>query len=300
MMKIININDLKNFNDKTIITIGFFDGIHKGHQKILNVLVKKAKYYNAKSVVISFDNDILNLWKLTNCLMSLNKKIKAFKSLKIDYLLLLEIKDNFQNLNPDEFVKLYLEPLNCLGLVLGSDFSFAKNKMGNINYFKENTLYKIFEIKDVYYKNNKISSSYIRNLLLNGAIKEANKLLYMPFSLKSRIIKGLQNGQKINFKTANLKIYNSCYLLKHGVYFGYAYVNKNKYKAMINVGYNPTIKNNKTLKIEAHLLNFNQNLYNHIIEIEFLKYHRKEHTFKSLIYLKKQLQKDLKKLELFS
>ena len=69
---------------------------------------------------------------------------------------------------------------------------------------------------------------------------------------------------------------------------------------MINVGYNPTIKNNKTLKIEAHLLNFNQNLYNHIIEIEFLKYHRKEHTFKSLIYLKKQLQKDLKKLELFS
>lgn len=296
-MKILDLKDLKNFKDNSCVTIGFFDGIHVGHQSILNTLVNFGKSNNLKSVVITFDDSVLSLFKMSKNLMDINDKIAILDKLNVDYLIVLKVSDNFMSLCANDFKDLYLEKLNCKAVICGSDFSFAKNKEGNIKFIKENTNYKVIEVDDVYVNNDKISSTFIRNLLLEGKISQANELLFSPFKIKSNVVNGLEIGRTIGFKTANLKIRNQCYLLKHGVYFGKVNIDNHIYKAMINVGFNPTINDNENLKIEAHILDFNKLIYNEEIELTFLKYHRDEIKFDNLESLKKQLINDLNTLK---
>lgn len=296
-MKILDLNDLKNLTNNSVVTLGFFDGIHLGHQTILKQLVNKSKELNYKSVVITFDDDVLSMFKISNNIMDLNVKIKAFETLNIDYVLILKANHQFMNLNAKEFVNEYLEKLNTKVLVCGSDFSFACKKQGNISFIKNNTNYQVIEVDDVYLDNVKISSSYIRNLLNEGKINEANKLMLNKFTLNSQVISGKEIGRTIGFKTANLKINNPSKLLKHGVYFGYVIYNNNKYKAMVNVGYNPTVNEIKELKIEVHILSFNENIYGKNISVTFECFHREEIKFESLDDLKNQLTNDLDKLK---
>ncbi|MCI5745850.1 MAG: bifunctional riboflavin kinase/FAD synthetase [Erysipelotrichaceae bacterium] len=295
-MKILKVEDLKNFNENTAITIGFFDGLHLGHQKIINSLLKKSQSSHLKSLIITFLDDVLTLFKMQNCIYDSETKLDIFKQLGVDYVLLLSSKDKFMSLSANEFVKTYLDKLNCKAIICGSDFSFAKNKEGNISFLKENCNYDLVEVDDVYIDGQKISSTYIRKLLLNGEISKANKLLYKPFFVSSFVIDGLKIGRSIGFKTANIKVTSSCYLLKHGVYFGKAMVNDKFYKAMINVGVNPTINDSNILKIEAHILDFNESIYNEKISVIFMYYHRDEKCFSSLDELKNQLSIDAKAL----
>lgn len=296
-MKKIDLKNLQDFNESTCITIGFFDGIHKGHQCILNTLIKTAKLKNLKSVVITFDDSVLKRFKMSRCIMDMEEKIKTFNQFEIDYILLLSVTDNFMNLSADEFIHSFLNRLNCQCLVGGSDFHFAKNKEGNISYLKKNTNYDIVEVKDVYIQQNKVSSTYIRQLILNGQVQKANELLFTPFKIYSKVIDGRKIGRTIGFKTANIQINESCLLLKHGVYFGRVEIEHAFYKAMINVGYNPTIKEDKVLKIEAHILNFEKQIYDCPITLIFQVYHREEMKFASLEELKAQLNKDVSLLE---
>lgn len=297
MMKLIDLNDLKNFNDFSVITIGFFDGLHVGHQVIFNTLKKVSKEKNYKSVVITFDESVLSLFKMSKQICSVNQKLKTFKDFDIDYVLLLKVKDNFIGLSAKEFIDKYLTPLNCKEIICGSDFSFAKNKEGNIQYLKENTDYNIISVDDVVVDSNKISSTFIRNLLGQGKISDANKLLYKPFNVDSNIIQGKRIGRTIGFKTANLEINDSMYLLKNGVYFGLSTIEDKVYKCMINVGVNPTIDDSNNLKVEVHILDFKDDIYDKNINVTFLKYHRSEVEFDSLDKLKEQLNKDCKELE---
>ena len=297
-MKILDLKDLNNLKDNSVVTLGFFDGIHLGHQAILNALVNKAKILNYKSVVITFSDDVLNLFKMNNNIMLLNDKLNCFEKLNVDYVLVLKVSDNFMSLTAKDFIDCYLEKLNTKLLICGSDFSFAKNKEGNIDYIKNNTNYEIVEIDDVYYNNDKISSTYIRKLLNDGNITKANKLLFKPFSLESKVIGGKEIGRTIGFKTANLIINNPAKLLKHGVYFGVVSFENNSYKAMINVGFNPTVNSQlDDLKVEVHILDFNKNLYDKSINVTFLHFHRNEMKFDSLEDLKRQLDKDLNVLK---
>ena len=296
-MKILDLKDLKNLKNNTAVTIGFFDGVHKAHEVILSSLVNISKNNNYKSVVITFDDDILSLFKMSNNIMNLNEKISAFNSIGIDYVLILKVSDNFMNLSAREFIEQYLESMNCKCIVCGSDFSFAKRKEGNIDYIRNNTDYDIVLIDDIYDEdNNKISSTYIRNLLLNGNVIQANKYLYSKFEINSSVISGKEIGRTIGFKTANLLINNQCKLLHKGVYFGKAIIDEVAYKAMINVGYNPTISESNDLKVEVHIYNFSQDIYNKNIKIIFDKFHRDEMKFDSLNDLQNQLNEDLKKL----
>ncbi len=299
-MKILDWKNLKVFKEKTCITIGFFDGIHKGHQLILNTLVKKAKERNIKSVVITFDETILAKFKMSQCISDMKMKLKAFEDYDIDYVLLLSKEDHFMNLSADEFIAQYLNRLNCQTMVCGHDFSFAAKKEGNINYLKQKTSYDIVVVDDVYLNQQKISSTYIRKLIAYGQIQNANTLTLYPFTLYSKVINGRKIGRTIGFKTANIQVNESCKLLKHGVYFGKVEIENVIYKAMINVGYNPTIKDDKILKVEAHILDFEKEIYDCPITLIFNVYHREEIKFTSLEDLKNQLTKDLEALRKLS
>ena len=175
-MRILDLSELKNYKENSCVTIGFFDGLHLGHKKIINSLIKNEKNNNLKSVVITFSDDVLSYFKVSNPIFPLKNKIEFFESLNIDYLLVLSIKDNFVNLDANSFLNKILKPLNCKKIVCGNDFSFAKNKEGNIEFIKNNTNIDIEIVDDVYFNNNKVSSSYIRILLLNGKVDIDNKL----------------------------------------------------------------------------------------------------------------------------
>ena len=203
-MKILDLKDLKNLKKNSVVTLGFFDGIHKAHEVILSSLVNISKENNYNSVVITFSDDILNLFKMSNNITSLNDKLEVFKNMDIDYVIVLKKSDNFMSLTAKEFINQYLKPINCKTIVCGSDFSFAKNKEGNINYIKENTDYNVILIDDIYDENNnKISSTYIRKLLKDGNVSLANKYLYKNFKIDSKVISGKEIGRTIGFKTAN-------------------------------------------------------------------------------------------------
>lgn len=297
-MKILDLKDLKKYKNNSVVTIGFFDGIHKAHQVLLNNLVTKAKENNYESVVITFSDEVLSLFKMSNNIMTLDDKLGILRQLGVDNVVVLSPLDNFMGMSAKEFKEVYLDSLNTKIVVCGSDFSFAKNKEGNIEYLKNNSNYEILEIEDIFDENsNKISSTYIRNLLKEGKVDLANKYLYSNFSTNSLVISGKEIGRTIGFKTANLLINNQLKLLKHGVYFGKVFFDNMEYKAMINVGYNPTVNDEESLKVEVHIANFNKEIYDDTIKVVFVKFHREEKKFASLNELQTQLQLDLIKLE---
>lgn len=298
MMKLIDLNDLKNFKDNSVITIGFFDGLHKGHQVILSTLSSLAKANNYKSVVISFDESVLDLFKMSKNICSVSQKLESFNTFDIDYVLLLKVSDNFMGLSAKEFIDSYLDKLNTKIVVCGNDFSFAKNKEGNIDYVRKHTNYDIVSVDDEYVNDIKISSTYIRSLLTNGNITLANSLLYEDFNIVSKVIQGKKIGRTIGFKTANVKVNNQVSLLKKGVYFGKAIIDNKAYKAMINVGINPTIKDSlENIKVEAHILGIDFDLYDKEIKVVFNQFHREEIKFDSLEKLKQQLTNDANELD---
>ena len=231
-MKILDLNDLKNFTNNTCVTLGFFDGMHVGHQKIFNTLINTCINNNYKSVVITFDNSSLNLFKMTRNINSLEDKLHIFEQYNIDYVVLLKTQDKFMNLSAKEFINTYLEPLHCKCVICGSELTFAKNKEGNMEYLKNNTTYQIISVSDVYEDDIKLSSTYIRKLISEGYVSKANKILYKPFSITSSVISGHQIGRSIGFKTANIKVNDSCNLLKHGVYFGKVVIDNTYYKCL--------------------------------------------------------------------
>ena len=293
MMKILDLKDLNHYSENSCVTLGFFDGIHLGHQAILNTLVNKAKINNLKSVVITFDDSVLQLFKMSKNIISTADKLSYLSELGVDYVLLLKTSDNFMGLSAIEFKKQVLDKLNCKVLVSGNDLSFARKKEGNVNFLKENSNYEINIVDDVYVDFNKISSTYIRSLLLDGKVDKVNKLLYKPYSITSNVIEGFKIGRTIGFKTANINVTSSCYLLKHGVYFGKIIIEDKEYKTMVNVGINPTINSNEDLKVEAHILDFDLDVYYKYVKLIPEKYYREEVKFEKLEDLKNQLQIDL-------
>ena len=299
-MKILDLKDLKNLKDNTCVTLGFFDGMHLGHQKILSVLSSTAKENDLKSLVITFAEDVLNLFKMTKSIVSIEEKLSAIASFNIDYVLVLKVTDNFMGLSAIEFKEQVLDMINTKYVICGSDFSFARKKEGNIEFLRNNSNYNIIQVDDVIINGDKVSSTFIRNLISNGNVDKANQLLFKSFSINSSVENGLKIGRNIGFKTANLKITDSCYLLKQGVYFGYVSYNNIDYKAMINVGINPTINLNDNLKIEAHILDFSEEIYNEKISLTFLTYYREEKKFENLDELRNQLSIDAYNLKKFN
>lgn len=300
-MKKLDINNIKdNIIKDSVVAIGFFDGIHLGHQKILSKVAKIASNNNLDSIVVTFSDVLLKMFKMKYTITTYSQKIKEIRKYGINYNLTINKQNKLYNLSAKEFLDFLVDKLNCKYLVCGKDLCFGNDRLGNIDFIKKYSNINVIEVDDVIIDNIKISSSYIRNLLLNGDIEKANKYLSIPFNLKGIVIKGKQIGRTINYKTANLKVPMNSYCLKHGVYYGKVFIKNDVYFAMINIGNNPTIDNSLNLKIEANILNIDKDLYNQNITIQLLKYHREEIKFASIEKLKEQLDIDFNQLVEFA
>ena len=277
-------------SDVEVTCIGAFDGVHKGHIELIN----KTKEINKNFQIVTFD-EIPKLYfdKSLKPLLDNKNKNNIFNNLKPTNLIYLKF-DEINQLSSDEFLKYLDINLRTKKIVFGKDFKFGKNRSGDvdniISYFgKDNVIL----LSDYIIDNEKVSSTKIRNFLDTGNIQKANNFLGREYELSGLVVKGKKLGSKIGFPTANLQLNNDLYLPKFGVYEISCKVNGNLFKGILNIGITPTVLNSKKVKIEAHLFNFNENIYDKNIIIQLKKFIREEIKFNSIDDLIKQINIDI-------
>ena len=295
----------KNFNINknhkgSIILIGNFDGVHLGHQKLFKLAQSYKKKYSLRIGVINFDpmpkmffNQSLKNFRLS----SIDQKIDLLDNLGVDFIATKKFDRTFSKTKSINFIKNVLyQKLNAKFIFVSNNFRFGNKREGDVNLLIKNEKkykYKVVEPKPLSVKQKVVSSTLIRNLLENGFLEKANKLLGRNWSIVGIVQKGRQIGKKIGFPTCNIDI-KDYVLAKPGVY-AVKVLRKNnlKYlKGIANLGYRPTF-NQKKILLEVHLFNFSGNLYNKYLSVEFLKFIRKEKKFKNVDQLKIQIQTDL-------
>ena len=297
------INGIDNFsiNCESIITIGTFDGVHKGHQKILKKLIKESYKLNLESIVLTFfphPRIVLNPNSPLKLINTIDERSSLFKKSGIDTLITHPFDKNFSELSPEEFVKnILVNKLNIKKILIGYDHRFGKNRTAGIKDLKKLGLkynFNVIEISAEEQNNISISSTKIRNSIIEGNIRKANSFLGYDFSLKGKVIKGNKIGRTIGFPTANLEIDEEYKLIpKNGVYLIYTKFEKQVFFGMMNIGVKPTLKFKKE-SIEVNLFDWEKDIYGEFIEVFFLDYIRDEKKFDSLIELTHQIKIDKK------
>ena len=289
---IINYSEHKN----SAVTIGSFDGIHLGHEKILKKLKKEALKDNLLSVILTFDPHPRTILKNEKSIKSINlieEKKDILKKFKIDIVVIHPFSKSFSKLSSLEFIRdILVKKFKIKKLILGFNHSFGKNReatVKDINKFSKELNFQLIEVKAKKLNNLNISSTLIRNYILNGEIKKANLNLGRMFSFTGIVIRGFGLGKKLNFPTANIKIENNKKIFpKSGVFFVNAIIKKKQYFGMMNIGNRPTL-NRKKKSIEIHFFDLNMDLYGEKIEV-FLNFKiRDEIKFSSLKELQKQI-----------
>lgn len=288
--------------NKTFVTIGTFDGVHIGHQKVLSNLVLSAEKNNASSVLLTFfPHPRMVLQKNTDIKLinTLEERIELLKKTGLDSLVIHEFTEDFAEITALEFVKnVLVDHLKIANLIIGYDHRFGKNREGNFDQLSEYGNIFGFEVNKISQQeidHITISSTKIRKAIELGNIEEANRYLGYHFMLKGEIVKGNNLGEKIGFPTANLSIKESYKLLpKTGSYIVKSELENQTVYGMMNIGYNPTVKGKKQT-IEIHFFDFNKDLYGKKIQIDVLKFLRDEQKFDSVEVLKKQLVNDRQK-----
>ena len=290
-----------NFNHKnSIILIGNFDGIHKGHQKLFLLAKKYKKKYSSKIGVLTFEpmpkmffNKNLNNFRIS----SLQQKINNLKDLNVDFLLIKKFDRKFSKIKSIKFIKEILgKKLKPKFIFVSNNFRFGNKREGTVRElikFEKKCGYKVVKPQPLLTDKKIASSSLVRKFLKRGKLEKANKILNRNWSITGKVQKGKQLGKKIGFPTANIDIKD--YILAcPGVYAVKAkrYGENNFIKGIANLGYRPTF-NGKKILLEVHLFNFSGNLYNKYLTVEFKKFIRKEKKFKNVDQLRKQIKTDL-------
>jgi riboflavin kinase/FMN adenylyltransferase len=296
--------DLNNYTskNKTFVTIGTFDGVHLGHQKVLSNLVVGAKKRNASSVLLTFfphPRMVLQKDSPIKLINTIEERIELLKKIGLDALVIHEFTEDFAEKTALDFVEnVLVNHLKISNLIIGYDHRFGKNREGNYDQLTEYGKIFDFEVTKIPQQeidHITISSTKIRKAIELGNIEEANRYLGYCFMLTGEVVKGYNLGKKIGFPTANLAIKEPYKLLpKTGSYVVKAELENETVYGMMNIGYNPTVKGKKQTT-EIHFFDFNKDLYGKKIQIDVLKFLRDEQKFDSVEDLKNQLMKDKQK-----
>ena len=291
--------DQINIDEKLCLTIGNFDGIHKGHREIIKNLIQQTKKSNLKSAILSFTpHPKIYFNKQKNFMInSQSKKKEILKDLGLDYLIDLNFNDKFTQLSHNEFEdKILLEKLNSKRILIGKDFQYGNQRKGNIDTLKifcEKNKIELEEIGLILNDHNsKISSSAIRENLKSGKFELANKDLERNFSVAGKVIKGDQRGRTIGIPTANLEYPLNTITIPYGVYAVETLIEGNNYFGIVNFGIRPTFNKDKPI-VEAYLFDFDNDIYGKNIEILFHKQIRQEKKFNDIKELLNQINIDI-------
>lgn len=283
-MKIIRTDFNKiTIEDDLTIAIGNFDGLHVGH----NLLIEEVlKYKDTKASILTFSPHAQVYFKGPDfkILTTDDDKIEIGEKYNLDYFIIVNFTKEFSSLNQDEFIS-FLKHINVKRIVLGKDAKFAKKGSVDKNILRD--YFDVVVVEDYNDNSTRVSSTYIKKLLSKGNIEEANKYLARNYKINGIVTHGNKVGTKLGFPTANIK-YNNYFLPKDGVYF----VKIDKHYGICNIGNNPSINYSKTKRLEVYIFDFKQNIYNKEISIEFIKYMRSEIKFNSKEELINQLKID--------
>ena len=286
--------------NKIVLTMGFFDGVHRGHRALTDLVLKRATELSLRSAVLTFwphprlvlNKDPHKLRFLT----TLNEKSKIFQRLGFDFFIIQEFNPSTAQLSAEDFLKLLIESYNVKHFIIGKDHRFGRNAEGDVQTltkFSSKLQFTFEEVDIIEEFNTNISSTKIREALRNGEIKKANEMLGYPYLLNGTIETGSQVGRTIGFPTANIRPIDPLKLIPaEGVYAVLINLNGRFEKGMMNIGKRPTIDNTEQLTIEVNIFNFSDDIYHQKIDIAFIDRVRDEKKFPDIEHLKSQLAQD--------
>lgn len=284
---------------ETVSAIGFFDGIHKGHQKVIGTAVKQAKENNMESAVITFHpHPSVVLKKGTEhvqYITPIREKQEILQRMNVDRLYIIKFNKELSGLPPQEFIDHFIIGLNIKHLVAGFDYSYGFKGAGNMANIAEYTRDKFdyTVIDKVTLDDEKVSSTRIRKLLKEGKISEVNALLGRPLKYTSMVVHGAERGTNLGYPTANLKVSEDTLLPKIGVYAVKIIYKNAVYEGMASIGTNPTFKeDNGVLSVEVNIFDYNNDLYGEELQMEWYAFIREEESFANVDDLIAQLAHD--------
>jgi len=294
-----NVYDSLNLNEvleakPDVTCIGAFDGVHLGHQALVNM----AKSISSKYQILTFDpvpkKYFNNLHKL---LTTKEMKVDILSRLKPESIVFLNFED-VKDLSPKDFCNILNDKLNTKSIVVGKDFKFGKNRQGDVNvlishFGKQN----VHVLDDYVVKDSKISSTLIKSTINEGKLDLANQYLGYSFKLKGKVVHGNRMGHKIGFPTANINVDTDLVTPKFGVYEVVVTKENQQYKGVMNVGNRPTVSNDLILSYEVHILDFDEDIYDSLLEVEFTSFIREEVKFDNIKQLKNQIAIDIKAIK---
>ena len=281
-------------NKIEVTCIGAFDGLHRGHIE----LIKKTKKVDNNYQIVTFD-EIPKIYFDNNLkpLLDKNNRNNIFEEYKPTNLIYLKF-DEINKLSANKFLKFLDININTNKIVVGKDFKFGKDRTGDVNniisYFGEEN---VILFSDYLIDNEKVSSTKIRNYLDNGNIEQANKFLGRKYKLTGTVVEGNKMGSKLGFPTANIKLHYELYLPKFGVYGITCNLDNKSYEGILNIGITPTVKDSTKIKIEAHIFDFDNIIYDEILDIQINQFIREEIKFTSSEELINQISIDISKVK---
>lgn len=298
-MKIFHGTENANILRPTVLTLGVFDGLHLGHQKIMQTVVERAASVGAVPTAITFDphpRAVLYPDKAPPLLQTLDQRLANFEVLGIGQAIVIRFTMEFAGQDAEEFIREILhDRFQAKEIYLGHGFAFGKGRKGDIKLLQqmgEQLNFAAHEVSEVQLRGKRVSSSRIRQLLSDGKVNLARRMLGRPYGVEGVIIRGERRGHEIGFPTANLKPRNRV-IPKFGVYTTAALIDGSWRKAITNVGVRPTFESDSEPSIETHLFDFDSDLYGNVIRVRFLHRIRDERSFSGVEELRTQIQRDV-------
>ena len=285
--------------NECVLAMGYFDGVHLGHGRVIQKAIDKAHELGVQSAVMTFDphpREILGQSGYTRYLTPLDAKLAQFEKMGVDLAYIVHFDISFSSIYPEDFIDEFLLRLQPRHVVVGFDYTFGHKGMGTATTLQQlsDGRYGVEVVSPINRFGEKVSSTLIREYLYNGQIHEANHFLGRAYRFKGTVIHGEKRGRTIGFPTANIGITQPYIIPKNGVYGVKVFWNKEEYEGVINIGIKPTFENQQKQKsLEVHLLHFSGDLYGEELEVEFLFYIRDEQKFAVVDELVQQINEDV-------
>jgi len=296
MIIINSLNEVKSF-DKSVVTIGKFDGIHKGHEVLIEKTVDYSKQEQLTSVVFTFKNSPISYFSniMTREIITEVEKMNKLKLLGVDVVIDIPFNKDMAEISAEDFVKqILVDKLGAKKLIIGHDFAFARKREGTPPILKilgKKYGFDVEVIEPVVINNIRVSSTHVKDLIYAGRVDEIKNYLGRNYAIEGTVIHAKQLGRTLGFPTANLRLQENLIIPKRGIYATKVHIGNEVYVGATNIGYNPTV-NGEKMSVETNILQFDKDIYGKTIKLEFLERIRDEKKFKDLNELKLQLKMD--------